>query len=67
MCQEQMEELVGSLVLLDAGGQRGVPGLPLSILLSHCYITFPHFKLNKWGELVGLRQRPAPRWRLRSH
>jgi hypothetical protein len=26
---------------------EGIPGLPLSILCSHCYIAFPQFKLKK--------------------
>jgi hypothetical protein len=38
---------------------KGVPGLPLSILCSHCYIAFPQIKLKKWDTNEDALQREA--------
>jgi hypothetical protein len=45
LCQEQVGQLVGLLVLCFLWEVDNLPGLPPTILCSHCYVAFPRFEV----------------------
>jgi hypothetical protein len=47
MCEEQIGKLWDFWFYVTLKDAEGIPGLPPSILCSHCYIAFPQFKLKK--------------------